>query len=104
MAPTLKTIISNSSSWQTKELAQIQRVMLQMIRANPDLARSKSYLTPNSNHIPQDDFVLVGTTSRDPESSPSIEFPTLVMIGKNPWAPISYGQVPFVREMICSSQ
>ncbi|KAA1097225.1 hypothetical protein PGT21_028734 [Puccinia graminis f. sp. tritici] len=57
--------------WRTKELAQIQHAMLQMIRANPDLARSKSYSTPNSNPIPQDDFVLVGTTSRDTESSPS---------------------------------
>ncbi|KAH9452910.1 hypothetical protein MJO29_004693 [Puccinia striiformis f. sp. tritici] len=63
--------------WRTKELAQIQHAMLQMIRANPDLARSKTYSAAtttatihNSNPNPLDDFVLVGNTT-DNSSSPS---------------------------------
>jgi hypothetical protein len=48
--------------------------MLQMIKANPDLAKSKSYASNspaiNSNQSPLDDFVLVGP-SKDVESSPS---------------------------------
>ncbi|KAI9607513.1 hypothetical protein H4Q26_006040 [Puccinia striiformis f. sp. tritici PST-130] len=65
--------------WRTKELAQIQHAMLQMIRANPDLARSKTYSATtttttatihNSNPNPLDDFVLVGNTA-DNSSSPS---------------------------------
>ncbi|KAI7950962.1 hypothetical protein MJO29_009636 [Puccinia striiformis f. sp. tritici] len=65
--------------WRTKELAQIQHAMLQMIRANPDLARSKTYSATattttatihNSNPNPLDDFVLVGNTT-DNSSSPS---------------------------------
>ncbi|PLW18368.1 hypothetical protein PCASD_00781 [Puccinia coronata f. sp. avenae] len=60
--------------WRTKELAQIQHAMLQMIKANPDLAKSKSYASNspaiNSNQSPLDDFVLVGP-SKDVESSPS---------------------------------
>ncbi|POW04378.1 hypothetical protein PSTT_10428, partial [Puccinia striiformis] len=61
------------------KLAQIQHAMLQMIRANPDLARSKTYSATattttatihNSNPNPLDDFVLVGNTT-DNSSSPS---------------------------------
>ncbi|OAV98529.1 hypothetical protein PTTG_25578 [Puccinia triticina 1-1 BBBD Race 1] len=57
--------------WRTKELAQIQHAMLQMIRANPDLARSKTYSTPTLSQTPQDDFILVGSNPKDNESSPS---------------------------------
>lgn len=56
--------------WRAKELAQLQHAMLQMIKANPDLARSKTYAANNSTQSPQDDFVLIGPT-KDSESSPT---------------------------------
>ncbi|POW08394.1 hypothetical protein PSHT_09588, partial [Puccinia striiformis] len=65
--------------WRTKELAQIQHAMLQMIRANPDLARSKTYSAAtttatihNSNPNPLDDFVLVGNTQIIPLIIPPV--------------------------------
>ncbi|KAI8456827.1 hypothetical protein BY996DRAFT_4579115 [Phakopsora pachyrhizi] len=64
------------NSWRTKELAQLQQDMLEIIKSKPELVHTRSQSSsknnPNPSHPIHDDFVIVGGKEGVGTSSPSL--------------------------------